>query len=326
MIHTAAGQRRRGRRRRPATSGGTVAAGSRSPTAHSRPGHHGHQHHHAPGAFHRQSHDVLVLEKWLDDTREAGRKTPATTRARARVQDVCAEELFNQTALGSPKIAAMLRRVWAERSALLSETLRLLEHQTAVRDYAQTELMTVTRSAGLHAERTRRVGSQWEIQRAAVMEKLRDTEAELHSVGIERNQLRRECEQLRAMMTEYIRGAAAVKGGRAIKHKHKQKQGAGSAAGASAKGSDDPVEDEEQKRREAEDEAKFENDSDEEDLGDRAIRARADTIRAADRRIDALLLEMMSEKRVQKAALRGGQKLLTRFLSGMQATSLGLKR
>ena len=58
----------------------------------------------------------------------------------------------------------------------------------------------------MHAQRTKRLGNQWEVQRGAVMEELRDTKAEVHSLTIERNQLHKETEQLRNIINDYIRG------------------------------------------------------------------------------------------------------------------------
>ena len=62
--------------------------------------------------MHRQSHDVFLLEDWLDATRTASTRNYATVRQRGRVQDVCARELFYHTAVGSPKIANLLERVF----------------------------------------------------------------------------------------------------------------------------------------------------------------------------------------------------------------------
>ena len=67
-------------------------------------------------------------------------------------------------------------------------------------------------------------------------------------------------------------------------------------------------------------------DSDDEDLEDFTVRDRVKSVRQADRKIDSLLLELMSEKRVQKAAIRGSQKLITRFLSTQLAMALGLRK
>ena len=101
------------------------------------------------GHFHRQSHDTFVLDDWLDATRASVNLNKATVRQRSRVQYVCAKELLHQVSVGSPKIATMLERVWNERSSLLEETMRKMEHQTQVRDFAQTELLNVARSAGV---------------------------------------------------------------------------------------------------------------------------------------------------------------------------------
>ena len=101
------------------------------------------------GHFHRQSHDTFVLDDWLDATRASVNLNKATVRQRSKVQDVCAKELLHQVSVGSPKIATMLARVWNERSSLMEETMRKMEHQTQVRDFAQTELLNVARSAGV---------------------------------------------------------------------------------------------------------------------------------------------------------------------------------
>ena len=103
------------------------------------------------GHFHRQSHDTFVLDDWLDATRASVSLNKATVRQRSRVHDVCAKELLHQVSVGSPKIALMLGRVWHERSSLLEETLRKMEHQVQVRDFAQTELLNVARSAGVRS-------------------------------------------------------------------------------------------------------------------------------------------------------------------------------
>lgn len=276
--------------------------------------------------MHRQSHDVFLLEDWLDATRTASTRNYATVRQRGRVQDVCARELFHQTAVGSPKIANLLERVWAERTALLLETLEVLEHQTQMRDRAQTELMNVTRNAGLHAERTKRVGNQWEVQRASVLENLRDTQAELHSMTAERNQLKKEVWQLRGIIDDYVNGVPMSKKKQLLKAQN-EGRGIGEGivdmqevvlagkAGKDSRGGRSNVADD-----------LVEYDSAEEDLTDLIVKNRIQSVRQADRRIDALLLELMSEKRVQKAAIRGSKKLVDRFLSAQTALALGVRK
>eukprot|EP00946_MAST-07B_sp_MAST-7B-sp1_P004176 g4176.t1 len=276
--------------------------------------------------MHRQSHDVMVLEDWLEATRQAASKNLATVRQRGRVQDMCAQELFNQTAVGSPKIANMLERVWAERTALLLETIEVLEHQTQMRDQSQVELMNLARNAGLHAERTKHVGNQWEVQRAGVLEKLRDTQAELHSMTVERNQLKKEVRQLRGIIDDYVNGVPMSKKKQLLKA---QNEGRGIGVGvvnmqdvvqhgkSSKKGGKGPS---------VASEGTVAYDSDEEDLTDLIVKDRISSVREADRKIDALLLELMSEKRVQKAAIRGSQKLISRFLSAQTALAIGVRK
>jgi hypothetical protein len=292
---------------------------------------HGHSHGGAhrlgkSGSMHRQSHDVFLLEDWLDATRRTSVRSHATVRQRARVHDMCARELFHQTAVGSPKIANLLERVWAERTALFFETLEVLEHQTQIRDHAQTELMNVARNAGLHAERTKRVGNQWEVQRAGVLENMRGTQAELHSMTVERNQLKKEVRQLRGIIDDYVNGVPMSKKKQLLKA---QNEGRGIGEGvidmqevvSAAKFGNDS-----RGGRSIVAEDLVECDSDEEDLTDLIVKNRIQSVRQADRKIDALLLELMSEKRVQKAAIRGSKKLVDRFLSGQTALALGVRK
>ena len=278
------------------------------------------------GSMHRQSHDLFLLEDWLDATRLAGKLSHSTLRQRSQVQDVCARELFSQTAVGSPKIACLLERVWNERTKLMMETVDLLEHQIQMRDDAQTELMNVTRNAGLHAERTKKVGDQWEVQRAGVLEKLRDTQAELHSMTIERNQLKKEVRQLRGIIDDYINGVPMSKKKQLLKAQNEgcgiaegvvdmQEVVAAGKAGKDSRGGRGVVADD-----------VIEADSDDEDLTELIVKDRIKSVRQADRKIDDLLMELMSEKRVQKAAIRGSLKLVTRFLSAQSAFALGVRK
>ena len=90
----------------------------------------------------------------------------------------------------------------------------------------------------LHAERTKRLGNQWEVQRGAVMEELRDTKAELHSIVVERNQLRRETEQLRGIISDYMRGVSVkTLREREVTEKKRARRNAGGSSGGSGEGS-----------------------------------------------------------------------------------------
>lgn len=296
------------------------------------------------GAFHRQSHDTFVLDDWLNATRKAAKLGPATLERRSQVQDICANELITQVRIGSPKIATMLERVWLERTQLLMETIRKLRHQASVRDFAQTELFKVARSAGLHAERTKRLGNQWEVQRGAVMEELRDTKSELHSIVIERNQLRKETQQLRDIIQDYIRGVGVkkIKQQEAKKKRVQMEQENKTMSVAEEQEQaarhrikEKIVEevqeyDTEQNRAgnrrtndRVHDDVHYE--SEEEDLNDRSVRMRVKSIKEADRQMDALLLDLMGEKRAQKAAIRGTQRLMKQFLSTIEAQSLNVR-
>lgn len=255
----------------------------------------------------------------MDATDKIGRRTRTTVKQRSRVQDLCARELFRQTAVGSPKIALLLERVWDDRTALLMETVDKLEHQIQARDSAQKELLNVTRSAGLHAERTKRVGNQWEVQKAGVLESLRDTQAELHSMTVERNQLRKEVEQLRSIIDDYVNGIPMSKKKQLLKA-----QSAGHGIGDGIVDMKAIVEASASKKKIETETVHF--DSDDEDLEDLTVRDRVKSVRQADKKIDSLLLELMSEKRAQKAAIRGSQKLITRFLSTQLAMALGLRK
>jgi hypothetical protein len=307
------------------------------------------------GAFHNQSHDTFVLEDWLNATRESGKLGPATLEQRSQVQDICASELFSQVRIGSPKIAAMLERVWYERTLLLKETISTLRHQVSVRDYAQTELIKVARTAGLHAERTKRLGNQWEIQRGSVMEELRDVKAELHSVGIERNQLRKETQQLREIIQEYVLGVGVknIKQRESKRIELQSKEGKiisknqSASVQISVAEENDRLERDLIRRNIVEDvEDKMKNtsnigsmstsskkleagdkhyESEEEDIEDFGVRLRVKSIREADHQMDALLLDLMGEKRAQKAAIRGTQRLVKQLVSTYEASAIGAR-
>ena len=311
------------------------------------------------GAFHRQSHDIFVLDEWLEETRKASTVGPQRLRKRSKVQDVCAQELFHQVRVGSPKIAKMLERVWNERTNLMNETFQKLEHQVQVRDFAQSELLNVARSAELHAQRTKRLGNQWEVQRGAVMEELRDTQAKVHSLTIERNQLAKETDQLRDIINDYVRGVGVSK----IRQREREKNGTSSIIlPAPQKNSystkiiattntttTNSIKDEremferEKVRQTMLDTLPCEKsrigsgvldrgalppqyESEEEDLEEMAVRHRVENIHQADKQMDALLLELGSEKRVQKAAIRGTQRLMKQFLSSIEATHVGVRK
>jgi hypothetical protein len=311
-------------------------------SSHSQSPHHHPRQTPRSGAFHRQSHDTFVLTDWLDATRKAGTLGPTTLERKSHVQDVCANELFTQVRIGSPKIAAMLERVWEDRTELLKETISKLRHQISVRDYAQTELFKVAKSAGLHAERTKRLGNQWEVQRGAVMEELRDTKSELHSIVVERNQLRKETKQLRGIIQEYVLGVGlktmkkkeATRKKKRKENEHSKPNNLEQDTGRIVADERDQAErdrmkteiiedlDERQKQRSSignvVHRAGDGYESEEEDLQEFSIRERVKSIKEADHQLDTLLLDLMGEKRAQKAAIRGTQRLVKQFISTVE--------
>ena len=238
-------------------------------------------------------------------------------------------------------------------------------------DFQFVELLNVARSAGLHAQRTKRLGNQWEVQRGAVMEELRDTKAEVHSLTIERNQLHKETEQLRNIINDYIRGVGLStirqrennsgksnsSSNTTSKSKSKTKEKGNMRSNGEPKHHINPNQkthmsaDEERTLKEREE---MKNDilnslasqkkanksshnhtnntlpeiyeSDEEDIDEMAVRNRVNSIKQADLQMNALLLELGSEKRVQKASIRGTQRLMKQFLSSMEALNAGVRK
>ena len=142
----------------------------------------------------------------------------------------------------------------------------------------------------------------------------------------ERNQLKKEVWQLRGIIDDYVNGVPMSKKKQLLKAQN-EGRGIGEGivdmqevvlagkAGKDSRGGRSNVADD-----------LVEYDSAEEDLTDLIVKNRIQSVRQADRRIDALLLELMSEKRVQKAAIRGSKKLVDRFLSAQTALALGVRK
>ena len=65
--------------------------------------------------------------------------------------------------------------------------------------------------------------------------------------------------------------------------------------------------------------------SEEEDIEDFGVRLRVKSIREADHQMDALLLDLMGEKRAQKAAIRGTQRLVKQLVSTYEASAIGAR-